>query len=59
MFVNRSSRELEQDGAVQALFETFWRMPLVYVAMFVVRGMSIAMFKPLFDLVGQGHFQHP
>ena len=36
------------------LFQTFWRMPLIYVAMFLTRGLSIALFKPLFDLVGSG-----
>ncbi len=50
----RSTRELEQEGTLSVLFQTFWRMPLIYCAMFLARGLSIALFKPLFDLAGSG-----
>jgi len=36
------------------LFATFWRLPFVYLAMFAARALSIALFKPLFDLAGSG-----
>ena len=50
----RSAEELKDTGTVDVLFGTFWRLPFVYVAMFLARAASIAFFKPLFDVAGSG-----
>ena len=39
---------------MDVLFGTFWRLPFIYVAMFLARAASIAFFKPLFDCAGTG-----
>jgi NhaP-type Na+/H+ or K+/H+ antiporter len=52
----RSAEELKDTGTVDVLFGTFWRLPFVYVAMFLARAASIAFFKPLFDCAGSGMF---
>ena len=50
----RSTEELQETGTVDVLFGTFWRLPFIYVAMFLARAASIAFFKPLFDCAGTG-----
>ena len=50
----RSAEELKDTATVDVLFATFWRLPIIYVAMFAARAASIAFFKPLFDLAGSG-----
>lgn len=50
----RSAEELKDSGTVDVLFATFWRLPFIYVAMFLARAACIALFKPLFDCAGSG-----
>ena len=52
---NFVSQELyEDDGNIAALFTTFWRLPLLYLTLMVVRFICIALFNPLFQLTNAG-----
>lgn len=53
-FFVRSAEELKETGTVDVVFATFWRLPFIYIAMFLARAASIAFFKPLFDCAGSG-----
>jgi hypothetical protein len=44
----------EEEGNLQVLVTTFWRLPLIFAAMIVVRGFCIAAFNPLFRLARAG-----
>ncbi|EIE21844.1 hypothetical protein COCSUDRAFT_56295 [Coccomyxa subellipsoidea C-169] len=50
-FFWRSSTELfEDEGNLAVLFKIFWRLPLIFIATIIVRGVTIALFNPLFKL---------
>ena len=44
----------EDDGNIEALFTTFWRLPLLYLTLMAVRFVCIAVFNPLFQLTNAG-----
>jgi len=44
----------EDDGNIEALFTTFWRLPLLYLTLMAVRFVCIALFNPLFQLTNAG-----
>ena len=44
----------EEEGNLQVLVTTFWRLPLIFLAMIVVRLACIAAFNPLFRLAKSG-----
>ncbi len=44
----------EEEGNLQVLVTTFWRLPLIFVAMIAVRFACIAAFNPLFRLAKSG-----
>lgn len=44
----------EEEGNLQVLVTTFWRLPLIFLAMIVVRFACIAAFNPLFRLAKSG-----
>ena len=49
------AQELYEDaGNIEALFTTFWRLPLLYLTLMVVRFVCIAIFNPLFQLTNAG-----
>ena len=47
----------EEEGNLQVLVTTFWRLPLIFLAMIAVRFMCIAAFNPLFRLAKSGALQ--
>lgn len=48
-------QELYEDtGNLEALFTTFWRLPLLYLTLIAVRFVCIALFNPLFQLTNAG-----
>ena len=52
---NTVTQELYEDaGNIEALFTTFWRLPLLYLTLMVVRFVCIAIFNPLFQLTNAG-----
>ncbi|KAK9831565.1 hypothetical protein WJX74_000240 [Apatococcus lobatus] len=54
-FFWRSTEELGGAALTQgflAIWATFWRLPLIYLAIFVVRGLSVAALAPLLRLSG-------
>ena len=50
----RSVEELSESSGTWAALTSFWRLPLIYVAMFLVRGVCIAAFMPFFSFIGSG-----
>lgn len=42
----------ETSGSWHALVVTFWKLPLIYLAMMVVRGLCICLLNPIFRLAG-------
>ena len=42
----------EAQGNWTALWVTFWKLPLIYLAMMVVRGLCICLLNPIFRLAG-------
>lgn len=52
--MRRSTDELSQSGGTIVALQSLWRLPGIYVAMFLVRGLCIAAFVPLFHLAGSG-----
>lgn len=42
----------EQEGSWHALVVTFWKLPLIYLAMMAVRGLCICLLNPIFRLAG-------
>ena len=42
----------EAEGSWRALVVTFWKLPLIYLAMMVVRGLCICLLNPIFRLAG-------
>ncbi len=52
--VPRSVEELSESSGTWAALTSFWRLPLIYVAMFLVRGVCIAAFMPFFSFIGSG-----
>ena len=42
----------QSEGNLYILWVTFWRLPLLYMAMLAVRGLCIVLFNPLFRLAG-------
>ena len=48
-------QELVKDkGQIVAIWETFWRLPLVFLALFAVRGACIAVLNYCFQLFRKG-----
>lgn len=43
-------------GQIQAIWTTFWRLPLVFVALFAVRGICIAGLNYCFQAARKGDF---
>ena len=54
--VSRSTEELSESSGTWAALQSFWRLPGIYVAMFLVRGLCIAMFVPFFTIIGSGEY---
>ena len=46
----RSSQELENSSHSAVLASTIWRLPLIYIFMFVARFILTALFKPMFKV---------
>ena len=46
--------ELSESSGTWAALSGFWRLPGIYVAMFLVRGLCIAAFMPFFSFIGSG-----
>lgn len=63
MSVRPDTRELcvcvqelyEDEGNFPVLFTIFWRLPLIFVATMIVRGVCIMLFNPLFKLAKSGN----
>ena len=50
----RSAEELSHSSGTWVALQSFWRLPGIYVAMFLVRGLCIAAFMPFFTFIGSG-----
>ena len=46
----RSSQELENSSHGAVLASTIWRLPLIYIFMFIARFILTALFKPMFKV---------
>lgn len=42
----------KEEGNARAILITFWRLPLVYLALILVRGLCICLLNPIFRLAG-------
>jgi NhaP-type Na+/H+ or K+/H+ antiporter len=51
-FFIRSAEELSHSSGTWVALQSFWRLPGIYVAMFLVRGICIAAFMPFFTFIG-------
>ena len=51
-FLIRSMRALEHTGNGGALAVAFWRLPLIFVSIMVVRALLIALFSPMLKIFG-------
>ncbi len=49
----RSSQQLQAEGQLGLFLSTLWRFPLVYVFMFLIRFLLMAVFRPLFKITRQ------
>lgn len=49
-----ASQEIYKDEGTLHALETLWRLPLLYLAVLVVRGICIVLLNPLFKLAGTG-----
>jgi len=49
----RSSQQLQAEGQLGLFLSTLWRFPLVYVFMFLIRFLLMAIFRPLFKITRQ------
>ena len=58
MRLDLSAQELfEDEGNLIVLFKIFWRLPLIFIATIIVRGVTIMLFNPLFKLAKSGQLQ--
>jgi hypothetical protein len=51
-FFIRSTRALEHNGYGAALAVAFWRLPLIFISIFIVRMLLIALFSPMLKMFG-------
>ena len=49
-FFDRSSQELEASSHSAVLASTIWRLPLIYIFMFIARFILTALFRPMFKV---------
>jgi len=49
----RSSQQLQAEGQLGLFLSTLWRFPLVYIFMFLIRFLLMAIFRPLFKITRQ------
>ncbi|DBA77107.1 hypothetical protein WJX77_005031 [Trebouxia sp. C0004] len=59
-FFVRSAQELYdvEHFAIKTVAVTFWRLPVIFLVMFIVRGLLIVMFNPLFK-IADAHLPAP
>lgn len=51
-FFIRSLAALEQDGYSDTVAVTFWRLPIIFVFVMIVRGLLIMLFAPMLGVFG-------
>lgn len=51
-FFIRSMRTLEHTGNGGALAVAFWRLPLIFISIMVIRALLIALFSPMLKIFG-------
>lgn len=51
-FFIRSMTALEHNGNEEAVTVAFWRLPLIFISIMVIRALLIALFSPMLKIFG-------
>ncbi|KAK9828685.1 hypothetical protein WJX72_001519 [[Myrmecia] bisecta] len=53
-FFVRSAKDLTEYGGMPEFALAFWRLPLIFLSVYLARGLCILLFNPIFMLLGAG-----